>query len=294
MKPSPACVAAHQYAMRGWAVFPVDPGGKRPLGRLVPHGLKQATTDHDVIERWWHAQPQANIGLLTGQAFDVLDVDGDEGYCSLQNAVQHGAPSLEGSSVVLIDNQPTIVLDGPTIHTGGGGFHLYVESTGVGNKTSFIPHCDWRGRGGYVVAPPSLHESGRRYEWWPGEQDPWSGPAAPLQPVPPWLLDRLEPPRPTPCPVQLRRPVGNAYARRALESEVENVTSAPEGQRNHTLNRASFAVGQLAWEGLLDIDDAVDGLLAAAARCGLGARESRNTIASGLNGGRLHPRGLST
>ena len=149
---------------------------------------------------------------------------------------------LEGSGVVLIDNQPTIVLDGPTIHTGGGGFHLYVESTGVGNKTSFIPHCDWRGRGGYVVAPPSLHESGRRYQWWPSEADPWSGPAAPLQPAPPWLLDLLEPPRPTASPVQLRRPVGNAYARRALESEVEIVTSAPKASATtHSTERRSLS-----------------------------------------------------
>ena len=216
------------------------------MGELVPHGLKQATTDHAVVDCWWRAEPKANIGLLTGQAFDVLDVDGDEGCCSLENTVQPGAPLLEGS-VVLIDNQPTIVLDGPTVRTGGG-YHLYVEATGLGNKAGFLPNIDWRAKGGYVVAPPSLHASGRRYEWWPGEQDPWSGPGAPLQPVPPWLLQVLEPPRSAVMGAVPPKPVtGDAcrYGRAALEAEVDNILSAPLGRRNDTLNQAGFNMGTL-------------------------------------------------
>ena len=57
---------AHEYADLGWPLFPCEPRGKRPLGRLVPHGLKEATTDHIIIDTWWHQEPQANIGLVTG------------------------------------------------------------------------------------------------------------------------------------------------------------------------------------------------------------------------------------
>lgn len=66
--------AALDYAARSWPVFPCEPRGKRPLGRLVPHGLKEATTDPAVINGWWAKEPEANIGLRTGVSFDVLDI----------------------------------------------------------------------------------------------------------------------------------------------------------------------------------------------------------------------------
>jgi hypothetical protein len=50
--------------------------GKHPLGTLVPHGVKDATTNRARILAWWTRHPQANIGLATGHRFDVLDVDG--------------------------------------------------------------------------------------------------------------------------------------------------------------------------------------------------------------------------
>jgi Bifunctional DNA primase/polymerase, N-terminal len=60
-----------------------DPGcgqpAKHPLGALVPHGVKDATTNRARILAWWTRHPQANIGLATGHRFDVLDVDGPEG-----------------------------------------------------------------------------------------------------------------------------------------------------------------------------------------------------------------------
>ena len=59
-----------------------DPGcgqvGKHPLGALVPHGLKEATTNRARVLAWWTRYPQANIGLASGR-FDVLDLDGPAG-----------------------------------------------------------------------------------------------------------------------------------------------------------------------------------------------------------------------
>ncbi len=53
-----------------------------------------------------------------------------------------------------------------TALTGRGGLHLYYWSeTEMGNRTNVVDHVDVRGRGGQVVAPPSLHRSGKRYTW---------------------------------------------------------------------------------------------------------------------------------
>ena len=77
--------------------------GKHPLGSLVPHGVKDATTNRARILAWWTRHPQANIGLATGHCFDVLDVDGPAGAQAIRTlAATHGL----GSS-------------GPLVRTGG-------------------------------------------------------------------------------------------------------------------------------------------------------------------------------
>ena len=134
--------AARSYAARGWPVVPLRPKGKEPLGALVANGLKNATTDEHIIRDWWDQQPEANVGLRTGVAFDVLDIDGPaDGTTELARLVaDHGDVPLEG----------------PTAATGNG-YHLLVQPTGHGNRAKFIAGCDWRGRDGYIVAPPSVH-----------------------------------------------------------------------------------------------------------------------------------------
>jgi hypothetical protein len=65
--------------------------GKHPLGALVPHGLKQATTNRARILAWWSQHPQANVGLACGHRFDVLDFDGPAGVAALRRfAAEHG------------------------------------------------------------------------------------------------------------------------------------------------------------------------------------------------------------
>ena len=131
-----------------------DPGcgqaGKHPLGSLVPHGVKDATTNRARVLAWWTRHPQANIGLATGHSFDVLDVDGPAGA----HAIRSWPPPMAWQS------------SGPLVRTGGGGWHYYLAPTGLGNvRPAGLEHVDWRGRGGYVVAPPSRHASGHPYQW---------------------------------------------------------------------------------------------------------------------------------
>jgi hypothetical protein len=153
-----------------------DPGcgqpAKHPLGSLVPHGVKDATTNRARVLAWWTRHPQANIGLATGHAFDVLDVDGPEGAHSIRAlAATHGLAS-----------------SGPLVRTGGGGWHFYLAPTGLGNvHPQGLEHVDWRGRGGYVVAPPSRHASGHPYQWATGRDLD-----TPPGKVPAVLLERLD------------------------------------------------------------------------------------------------------
>lgn len=170
-------ISAMQYASWGFPVFPLAKNSKRPAipsahpnGRVdckgecgkLGHGLYDATTDVDRICKWWSRHPEHNIGLATGHMFDVIDVDPGNG----------GAQSL---SELLHDNRIPIVHG--IVATAGSeatkteafrpsGLHLYVKATGKGNFAALRPGIDYRGRGGFVVAPPSTRGSRvRSWSW---------------------------------------------------------------------------------------------------------------------------------
>jgi hypothetical protein len=226
---------------------------KHPLGALVPHGVKDATINRARILAWWTRHPQANIGLACGHRFDVLDVDGPAGANTIRTlAAEH---RLESS--------------GPLVRTGGGGWHYYLAPTGLGNvRPADLAHVDWRGRGGYVVAPPSRHASGHLYQWLPGRNLD-----VPVAEVPAVLwaqLERRPPLRPasrvTP-PVLGDGPGG--YARAALAKELARVAAAPVGQRNRQLWESTRNLYNLVAAGALDQREVNQRLLDAAERCGL-------------------------
>lgn len=130
-----------------WPVFPLVPGEKRPL---TSHGFKDATCDPDQIRRWWADTPTANIGLPTGHAFDVIDVDVPAGtFHWLDLQASDICPDVHG-----------------WVSTASGGIHAYIEPTGGGNLAgSIAAGIDYRGRGGFVVAPPSRRADGRAWSW---------------------------------------------------------------------------------------------------------------------------------
>jgi Bifunctional DNA primase/polymerase, N-terminal len=251
--------------------------GKHPLGSLVPHGVKDATCNRARVLAWWTRHPQANIGLATGLRFDVLDVDGPAGARAIRAlAANHGLQS-----------------SGPLARTGGSGWHFYLAPTGLGNvQPRELEHVDWRGRGGYVVAPPSRHASGHPYQWVIGRDLD-----TPLAEVPAPLRARLErrPPQRSPGPVELPAigvDLGNRYARAALAQEPARVATAPVGQRNRQLWESTRNLYNLVATGALNHREVDQALLDAAARCGLLAEEPRQThrtLASGRQVGLAHP-----
>jgi FtsP/CotA-like multicopper oxidase with cupredoxin domain len=151
---------------------------------------------------------------------------------------------------------------------------------------------DWRGRGGYVVAPPPQHATGRHYRWLrPPTATPPRVPA-PLR----RLLDpaRAHAPQPRSAPAARVQPtpVGHPYVQAALAQELAKVAHAPKGRRNHALYQAGIRLYSLAAGGVLDHTDVEAGLLAAAEAYRLLAEEpnqTRRTLTSAERTGRAHP-----
>lgn len=139
--------AALWYASQGIAVFPCVPGGKRPATK---HGFKDASTDADQIRAWWKVNTAYNIGLPTGQRFDVVDLDGPEGLIAYGNMLDSG----QAIAPVAVALTPR-------------GRHYYVHPTGAGNGTNVggMSKVDYRGAGGYVIAPPSRVLGSGVYRW---------------------------------------------------------------------------------------------------------------------------------
>ncbi len=159
--------AALGYAGLGWPVIPVEPRGKRPLIQRWP---EWGNSHADVLIAAWNKYPEANIGLVTGVAFDVLDIDGPKGRETLDR---------------LLDEPYSH--EGPAVKTGRG-LHLYFAPTGEGNRGNPDSKLDYRGRGGFVVAPPSIHPDGHRYTWTS------HGASYDLPEAPWWLRKWLAPP----------------------------------------------------------------------------------------------------
>jgi len=153
-------------------VIPVEPRGKRPVIAWLEY--QQRSADEDQARQWFETTRNANVAIVTGRVSGlvVLDIDiahrGDESLKALER--EHGAVPGTVEAV-----------------TGSRGRHFYFSHPGglVRNRAGLVRGIDLRGDGGCVVAPPSVHRSGKRYVWKKGHAP---GEAA-LSPMPPWLLD---------------------------------------------------------------------------------------------------------
>ena len=158
------------YGTHGLRVFPLHPGRKTPA---TPHGCKDAAADPGTIADWWANTPY-NVGIATGAGLVVLDVDNNP------SAGKYGSETLSE-----LERQHGPLPETWMCLTGGGGVHYYFqcEDPALTVGVEFAPGLDYRGEGGYVVAPPSVHESGQEYVW-----EAAHTPAdTPLAPLPDWL-----------------------------------------------------------------------------------------------------------
>lgn len=305
--PHPGSLAheALAYASRGFLVFPLwhvtggvcacsdgpDCGspGKHPRTR---RGLTEATSDERLVERWWSAWPDANIGMPAGaNGLAVIDVDPRHGGADTitvleQYCRQHGVDLFATRH----------------IRTGSGGDHLiYWQPPGgiISKSKAFgddAPGVDTRGRGGYIVTPPSLHASGQRYEVIHNGHGiaPW--PAcltALMEPAPP--AETGLPPGAIACGP---RPLkdgdrGAVWAFHALLAETKKLEELPHGEgngKNQALNNSAYKLGRRVAAGYLAENDVAEALYQAASRWpGHTERELRATIRSGMRAGMRDP-----
>ncbi len=197
--------AALGYIKRGLAVFPVQPRGKEPV---TGNGCKGATLDRDMVGNWWTTRPDLNIGIATGDKIFVVDVDDDRGgEVSLRKLENKHGPLPQTIEVIT-----------------GCGRHLWfrvpsgrVIRNSVGKKSSGLGEgIDIRGEGGYVVVQPSIHPTGRKYEFSVDSAEVLANP-------PEWLIEATSWP---PCKAKCK----------TLEEWHATLTNLiPEGTRNDTL-----------------------------------------------------------
>ena len=262
---------AQGYADAGKYVFPVKVKSKQPANG---NSFKGATISKEVIHNFWK-DTAFNIGLATGEINNlvVVDVD-DEQIWAKFVATQGGLPQ------------------GPKVITGKG-HHLYFaypKGRQIRNRQAPGNGFDIRANGGYVVAPPSIHHSGKVYRFTKSPE------LSELPELPEWLLELIaEPEKSANTTLNFTAPIPAAsdstpWAMAGLAGECQTIASTTEGSRNGNLNKGSFRVAQLVAGGELASHVAIGALRQAGLQCGLPASEVEKTLKSGYQEGLQFPR----
>ncbi len=182
--------AALSYVKRGWLVLPLHSRdmtitGCSCLNRNCTspakhprtlHGVKDASRDPEYINKWWDMWPGANVGIACGRdtGIVVIDVDPRNGGVETMQSLLKGH----------------ILPQTVTAYTGGSGFHFYFAYPTDGiPKQTLGPGVDLVSNGGYVVAAPSKHVSGKNYQWTPGRAPGETY----LAMLPEWLMSLTDP-----------------------------------------------------------------------------------------------------
>lgn len=191
--------------------------GKHPR---IKNWCEEATTDPAKIKEWWDKTPSANIGIPMGERSGLVALDVDTRH--------HGEESL---AILMDENDilPTTI----TATTGGGGKHYvfkYTEELALKNVVGFREGLDVRTQGGMIVAEPSLHHSGRTYQWDEGKS-PFDIAAADM---PAWLVAEI-------------RKVGTKITTKKKAADNAPRKKIAEGGRN---NHLTSLAGALRRKGL--------------------------------------------
>jgi hypothetical protein len=156
--------AALAYLDLGFNVMPLRPDNKKPYEEWLR--LQKDRVEPYEVDSWWLNYPNANVGIITGEISNLVVFDLDS-HLAEDHVTQHGTPRT------------------PMARTSKG-LHIYFSypSVLVGNKSDKKIGMDVRGEGGYVVAPPSVHESGFVYRW--SDLHPWN---TDIKGMYPWMLE---------------------------------------------------------------------------------------------------------
>jgi replicative DNA helicase len=132
---------------------------------------KRLPTEEE-INNWFNLNPDANIGIVTGRVSNLVVFDFDSAS-ALEYAQETGG--LPESTAVVKTCK---------------GFHFYMRHPDfdVSSHVNTDLGLDIRAEGGYVVAHPSVHGSGKTYEWLEGSSILDIEPAPCTQ----WMIDYLK------------------------------------------------------------------------------------------------------
>jgi hypothetical protein len=174
---------AERYAAMGWPVCPgahssrglrdaPEPGRACSCDRVgcpapaahpaSPAWQMQATVDLSMVRQWWQADPSANVILVTGRVFDILEV--------------RAVPGAAALAAMARDSVET----GPVAMLGAGIMHFYVSTRGApfdeyewwscgldasSESADDAGEVRWHCRDSYVLAPPSRFAAGQSVRW---------------------------------------------------------------------------------------------------------------------------------
>ncbi|WP_405841576.1 bifunctional DNA primase/polymerase [Streptomyces sp. NBC_01518] len=233
------------------------------------HGFWAATTDLNLVRRWWHEEPDANIGApckLNGWA--VVDIDPRNGGRESLQALETRVGLLPSTTMQI---------------TGGDGLHIIYRSPGFELPGLGGPGIDFK-HNGYILLAPSVHASGGRYQW--------AGAGTYLPPTADWpetLLPRKQRraapvPRAAPRhrfpPLEPHRGRPGGGRMWTVEDLVQHVMDTHEGSRNNAFYFAACRAHELAEQRLIDLGEAEAGLITAASAVGLSDTEARASFDS--------------
>jgi hypothetical protein len=198
---------ARAYLAAGLSVIPVRREDKTPLLAWKVFQSRRATEAE--LGVWYRRWPEAGVAIVCGGISGVVVGDGDprngDGWARLRARLPHATPTAE---------------------TGGGGEHCYFAAppSPLPKMPGLLPGVDLQAEASYVVAPPSIHPSGRPYRWRAG----LAFGEVPLAPVPPVLADliRLHREREAPRPATRRGGRAGALTLAAALERLEGVQRA--------------------------------------------------------------------
>lgn len=273
---------ALKAARGGMHIFPAEEKGKRPV--MTPRGRlawgEAATNDEAQIYDWWtHRCVTANIAVAAKHSgLLIVDCDMPKGEKAREwlpkelvgdTGVKDGSDAYCGIAELA---GAKVTFDTLIVSTPSGGLHFYYRNLGgvkLDNSSLIRGWVDIRANGGddggYVIAPGSTGENGRKYSVMH---------RAPIAPAPDWLIQLCMKPKPAPRPTPPPRPLADKPAK--TDGLVNNVRYAQEGNRNNAL---MWSACKYAEEGL-HIADAEADLTPAALECGLSRGEILPTISS--------------
>ena len=256
-------VALQLYNM-GFTVIPIPYKGKK--AKMPWKNYQSLRPEWSECNGWFLVKEKINFAIITGFVSKLVVVDAD----------------TEAAVLWVENNLPYT----PLVVSTGKGRHYYYQhpcdGSTVHNRAKVGDGgVDVRGDGGYVIAPGSFHQNGHKYEF---------------------VLDPQfngTPPRIEQCPVFNPAWVSKQdytksellyFAEKELEQAVFSVRNAVKGQRNDTLNKASYACGMLVGGQYLPESVAKHRLLDAAVQSGLTHVEAIQTIQSGIDSGIQNPK----